>query len=130
MTILDSFPAAIVISKTQRQCKDKGGSKDKNDIKEEAANNVRASVESFPRELFDCLGGILDAREAAVVVVAVAMERAGVPNEGQGKLFCISVNSRRVSPRAVGREGSFDSVMLRGAPGKRTRRAANFAGKA
>lgn len=55
------------------------------------------------------------------------MERAGVPNEGQGKSFCISVNSRRVSPRAVGREGSFDSVMLRGAPGKRTRRSTNFA---
>ena len=39
------------------------------------------------------------------------------------------MNSQRVSPRAVGREGSFDSVMLRGAPGKRTRRAANFAVK-
>ena len=101
--------------------------KDENDIKEEAANDVRASVESFLRVLFDCLGDILDAREAAIVVMVVAMERAGVPNEGQGTSFCISVNSRRVSPRAVGREGSFDSVMLRGAPGKRTRRAANFA---
>jgi len=56
--------------------------KDKNDIKEEAANDVRASVESFTRKLFDCLGVILDAREAAIVVVVVAMECAGVPNEG------------------------------------------------
>mgnify|MGYP005678282809 FL=1 len=101
--------------------------KGKSDIKEEAANDVRANVERVTRKLFDCLGVILDAREAAIVVVVVAMECAGVPNEGQGKSCCISVNSQRVSPRAVGREGSFDSVMLRGAPGKRTRRAANFA---
>ena len=84
-------------------------------------------LRASPRELFDCLGVILDAREAAVVVVVVAMERASVPNEGQGKSFCISVNSPRVSLCAIGRERSFDCVMLRGAPRQRTRRSGNFA---
>ena len=84
-------------------------------------------LRASPRELFDCLGDILGAREAAVVVVVVAMEPAGVPSEGHGKSFCIFLNSLRISLLAVGREGPFDSAMPRGAPGKRTRRATNFA---